>query len=76
MGLNDIEIERKTAMPYEEQFWDQIDDIFGLTEEKLHEDLPYFVVDPSNQAKVEALLGGRRKEAIGQESSKTIQAGL
>jgi hypothetical protein len=55
MGLDAIEFNDKTAQPIEEQFWEQFDGVFGLTEAGLKEDLPYFVTDPSNQAKVEAL---------------------
>lgn len=48
LGLNRIEIDRKTAQPYEEQFWDQFDVIMELTEEGLQRELPAFVTDPSN----------------------------
>jgi len=37
------------------------------------EELPNFVIDPSNKAKVEALLAGRGRQAIGHESTKKLQ---
>jgi len=42
----------------------------------LLEELPYFVTDPSNKAKVEALYAGRKREAIGHEESKRIDTQL
>jgi len=36
--------------------------------------LPTFVTDPSNKAKVEALLAGRKKEALGAEETKKLEA--
>ena len=47
-----------------------------LNENDLYKELPTFITDPSNQAKVEALLEGRTKEVIDGESSKQIAAGL
>lgn len=32
LGLDNIEIDRKTAQPYEEQFWEQYDVIMELSE--------------------------------------------
>jgi hypothetical protein len=60
LGLSKVEIDRKTAQPYEEQFWDQFDVIFELSEDGLQRELPAFVTDPSNKAKVEALIAGRK----------------
>jgi hypothetical protein len=76
LGLGAIEFDRSTAQPYEEQFWDQFDFIMELTEEDMLKELPTFVVDPSNKAKVEALYAGRRKEAIGYEKSRQIEASV
>ena len=74
LGLNTIEIDKKTAQPYEEQFWDQYDVIFELTEDGLARELPSFVTDPSNKAKVEALIAGRRAVAVGQEGTERLAA--
>ena len=76
LGLDNIEIDRKTAQPYEEQFWDQYDVIMELTEQEMMNELPAFVTDPSNKAKVEALLAGRRQAAIGHDTSRKIEAAL
>jgi len=65
LGLGDIEFDRTTARPYEEQFWEQFDILFGLSEEHMLKELPIFVTDPSDKAKVEALIAGREKEALG-----------
>ena len=43
-------------MPVEEQFWQQFDGFYQLTEKAMRKDLPHFITDPANQAKVEALL--------------------
>jgi hypothetical protein len=40
-----------------------------LSESELYKELPAFVTDPSNQAKVEALLAGRKKDAVGTEET-------
>lgn len=72
LGLNRIEIDRKTAQPYEEQFWDQYDVIMELSEEGLARELPAFITDPANRAKVEALMSGRRATAIGSESTHKL----
>lgn len=47
-----------------------------LREEEMHKELPSFVTDPSNQAKVEALLAGRRQAALGQDTTQKLEAGL
>ena len=48
LGLGAIEFNRHTAMPYEQQFWEQFDIVMNLSEEEMRKDLPYFVTDPSN----------------------------
>jgi protein-tyrosine-phosphatase len=60
LGLNRIEIDRKSAEPYEEQFWNQYDVIMELSEDGLNRELPAFVTDPTNKAKVDALIAGRK----------------
>ena len=75
LTLNRIEIERnKTAQSYEEQFWEQFDVIMELSEEGLARELPAFVTDPSNKAKVDALIAGRKADAIGHEESHRLEA--
>ena len=56
MNLSNIEVTQTTSMPPEEQFWQQIDGHLGLTERDMRKQMPYFIVDPTNRAKVEALL--------------------
>jgi hypothetical protein len=69
LGLSKVEIDTKTAQPYEEQFWDQFDVIFELSEDGLQRELPAFVTDPSNKAKVEALIANR-KYSVPESSQK------
>jgi hypothetical protein len=73
LGLDHIDIDRKSAQPYEEQFWEQYDVIQELSEEELRRELPGFVTDPANKAKVEALLAGR-KVALGSEETQKLAA--
>lgn len=61
MGLENIEFNHRTAQPIEEQFWEQFDGVFSLTEGGLREELPFFVTDPSNLAKVEALFATKQE---------------
>jgi hypothetical protein len=49
-------------MPYEQQFWEQFDIIMGLSEDEMRQELPNFITDPSNQAKVDALLADKTGE--------------
>lgn len=76
LGLDHITIDRKTAQPYEEQFWEQFDTYMELNEEEMIRELPTFVTDPSNRSKVEALLAGRKKEAVGAETTERLAAAL
>jgi len=70
LGLSKVEISRKTAQSYEEQFWDQFDVIFELSEEGLQREIPAFITDPSNKAKVEALISGRKYGAVPETTQK------
>lgn len=74
LGLNAIEINTKSAQPYEEQFWEQYDISQNLSEEGLRRELPLIITDPSNQAQVEAILNGRSAEVIGEEPSQRLAA--
>lgn len=47
-----------------------------LSEEEMMKELPTFVTDPTNKAKVEALLAGRRQAAIGHDTTRKIEAAL
>jgi hypothetical protein len=76
LGLDGIEINTKSAEPREQQFWEQFDVIFELSEDELVRELPTFITDPTNRSKVEALLAGRKREAVGHEESKQISANL
>lgn len=58
MGLDAIEFNHNSAQPLEEQFWEQFDGVFNLTEAEMRSDLPLFITDPNNRARVEALIGG------------------
>lgn len=58
LGIGSIEFDQTTAKPVEEQFWAQFDVVFQLSENDMRKKLPYFVTDPNNRAKVEALLSG------------------
>jgi hypothetical protein len=48
----------------------------GLSEKEMYQELPAFITDPANQAKVEALLAGRKQAAIDQDSSLKLEASL
>lgn len=57
LGLDKgIVFNNKTSEPLEEQFWKHFDLMFNITEAGMRTELPFFCVDPSNRAKVEALL--------------------
>lgn len=72
LGLNSIEFNSKTSQPVEEQFWDNFDIQFNVTEVGMRKALPFFCVDPSNRAKVEALLNGQNAQQLngGYESQR------
>lgn len=63
LGLGCIEFNPHTAQPVEEQFWEQFDGVYQLTEQEMRKELNNFITDPNNQAKVEALLAGRDGES-------------
>jgi len=44
----------------------------GLTEENMMEQLPFFVTDPSNKAMVEALLSGKKNEALSGNATRKL----
>jgi hypothetical protein len=71
LGIGEIEFDHTTAKPVEEQFWASFDTVYNLSEKDMREKLPYFVTDPNNRAKVEALLSGgeNAKDALGGETT-------
>ena len=74
MGCSDVTISQTTAMPVEEQFWQQFDGNFQLTESGMRKELPQFVTDPANLAKVNALLedGDEAAAALPEEVTRQI----
>lgn len=72
LQLNEIPIDTNSSEPPEQQFWRAIDYVFELTEEGLKEEMPYFVTDPRQQDKVNALLEGRNEEALGHENTRAL----
>mgnify|MGYP001316060774 FL=1 len=73
VGMNTIPLTNLTAEPYETQFWNNFDGQFNLTEIQMREDLPYFITDPSNRLKVEAIMDGRA-DALEAEETKQLAA--
>jgi hypothetical protein len=72
LQLNELPIDTNSSELPEKQFWRKLDFVFELTEEGLREELPYFVTDPREQDKVNAILEGREQEALGQESTRVL----
>ena len=75
MDLKDIELNPSiTTMPVEEQFWHQFDGFYQLTEKSMRKELPHFVTDPANLAKVEALLesGDAAADSLKGEETRQI----
>jgi hypothetical protein len=62
MGLGAVNFDRTTAMPFEEQFWKQFDNIFELSESEMMEELPVMVCNPSDRTKLSALLDTRHQQ--------------
>lgn len=56
LDLGTVEFSQMTAAPAEEQFWAQFDGFYQLTEKSMRKELPNFVSDPANLAKVQAML--------------------
>jgi len=63
LGFETMEFSDKTAMPMEEQFWEQYDGIYSLTEEGMKNELPNMITDPQNRVAVQALLAERGADA-------------
>ena len=56
LDLGEVSFTKTTSMPVEEQFWQQYDGFYQLTEKSMRKELPNFITDPSNLAKVQAML--------------------
>lgn len=72
MGLGACDFNEFTAMPTEEQFWQQFDGIYELTEAEMKRELPNIVTDPSNLSKVNALLEGHTQQIKADEQTRQL----
>lgn len=72
MGLGAVDFNHTTAMPTEEQFWQQFDGVYELTEAEMKRELPNIVTDPSNLAKVNALLEGHTQQIKAEEQTRQL----
>jgi len=72
LGLNAVQFNHKSAQPVDEQFWEQYDGVYQLTVSDMRRELPNFVAEPSNRAKVEALMNGQ--PALEQETTVKLAA--
>lgn len=74
LELGDVKFTKHTSMPVEEQFWQQYDGFYQLTEKSMRKELPNFITDPSNLAKVQAMLqdGGDSAAALPHEETRQI----
>ena len=72
MGLSCVDFSDRGAMPKEELFWEQFDGVFQLTEAGMKKELPNFVTDPNNRAKVDALLAGRTDSLKSAETTRQL----
>ena len=57
VGLNAYPLDRKTAEPFEHQFWSSLDGHLQLTEASMRAELPA-ITGPSGGMKAEAIMGG------------------
>jgi len=62
MGLDNVEFNFKSTQPLEDQFWNQFDGMYELSEEGMKSDLPIMVTDPSNRAAVEAIIAQQQEK--------------
>lgn len=56
IGLGNVEFDHTSAQPLTEQFWQQFDGLYDLSEVEMRKQLPQ-IVGGENRAKVEALFG-------------------
>jgi len=64
MGFDAVEFNNKTTQPLEDQFWDQFDGLYDLTEDGLRENIPLLITDPNNRAAVDALVASAKQEQL------------
>lgn len=64
IGMNEAELTVTTAEGFEDQFWNNFDGTYNLTDASLKEEIPYFITDTSNRTKVEAIMEGRDQDAL------------
>ena len=74
IGMTEIPLSNLTAEPYEVQFWSNFDGQFNLTEIQMREELPYFITDPTNRMKVEAIMEGRSNAHLETEETQQLAA--
>lgn len=74
IGMTEIPLSNLTAEPYEVQFWSNFDGQFNLTEIQMREELPYFITDPTNRMKVEAIMEGRSDAHLETEETQQLAA--
>lgn len=72
MGLGAIKFSDVSAQPFEEQFWEQFDGVFALSEKEMRSELPNFITDPNNRVKVDALLAGHSEQALAAEQTRQL----
>lgn len=56
MGLGAVEFCNLTARPTEQQFWEQFDGVYDLSEAEMKREMANIVTDPTNLEKVNALI--------------------
>ena len=74
IGMTEIPLSNLTAEPYEVQFWSNFDGQFNLTEIQMREELLYFITDPTNRMKVEAIMEGRSNAHLETEETQQLAA--
>ena len=74
IGMNKIALNKLTAETYEFQFWTNFDGLFDMNEIEMKEEMPFFITDPTNRMKVQAIMEGRVEESIEAESTKQLSA--
>jgi hypothetical protein len=65
LEMDQIQWNANSAEPCEEQFWNQFDATFDLTEADMRKNLPAFIVDETNRAQVQAILDAQEQQQIG-----------
>lgn len=72
LGLG-MEMNDKSAEPYEDQFINICDNVLNLTNEGLKHDLPVLVTDDVNRSKVEEILSqGNHQQLVGEDETQKL----